>query len=227
MRFAWQVTLALAAFSAVVVGAVWLALSDRRESPPSTGYRTLSGAVAEEFVYRVGREPFPRISCQSCRFGKLKAEPFSFGAFSTIEIEGLVLNAPSGKDVVKMSAADKQSESPVTANVPLASASPADVLDALHLKSQISTRMRALRRIAGITISGLCLNRMEGDSLAPVLKARCLKTVRKRIAFFDVELFDGSARRSIPEATLTLKPSPRLVWARGALDLSSFFESLR
>ena len=227
MRFAWQASLGLAAFSLIVGGIVWLALSDWRKPPPSNGYKTLSGAVAEEFVYRLGREPFPRVSCQSCRFGKLKAGPFSLGAFSTIEIEGLALNAPPGKAVEKRAAASDRPKGPVAAKASQSSSSPPNVLDVLHLKSLISSRTRVSRRIAGVTISGLCLNRMEGDMLVPVLKARCLKNVRERIALFDVELFDGAARQTIPEATLQLKPSPRLVWPRGVLDLSSFFESLR
>lgn len=74
-------------------------------------------------------------------------------------------------------------------------------------------------KFAGITINGLALNRVEGEALVPLLKAKLLKSSKRSIILKDVTIYRGEEVELVPEATLVTKPQLGLEWPEGSYTL--------
>lgn len=206
------------AFLGIVGLAMWAAVAyhpvdDKKES---NGYKRLSGTIAEGFVYRVGRERHPRVTCSACRVEKLKQGMISLGAFTTVEFDDLIINIPDADHrAVESDCSEKSMEK-----------SDADaVVDALSLRSSMAD-VKA-KRFAGIRISRLQINKMSGDALVPIVHAGSLKNSGKRILLHDAVLHREGQVHRLKEVELKVKPRFRLIWPTGSWDLTDVLAPIR
>lgn len=209
----WRILLLSLAFLGIVGLAMWAAVAyhpvdDKKES---NSYKRLSGTVAEGFVYRVGREKHPRVTCSACRVGKLKLGLVSLGAFNTIEFDDLVVNVP---DTAWCSVED---------NHPKKSKGKSDVdmiVDTFNLRSGMDRASAETKKFAGIKISKFKINKMSGNDLVPIIHAKSLKNSGKRILLHNAVLYKEGQVYKLKEVELKVKPRFKLVWPTGSWDLT-------
>jgi len=219
----WKITAMVAAFVAAIGLLLWFSpVRGFRPQETGIGLKRLSGTIADGFVYRSPKEPFPRATFDAFRIGKIKAGVISLAPFSTIEFDNLVLNIPPTADVCPHPAPDGAA--------PVASASHVSgggVADALGIRSLAAMAYgKPMGRIGGIRINGLSIGRMVGTDRRPVLSARCLKNSGRKIVVEGLVLYDMSGERQVENAELLSKPVPTIVWQGGRFeltDLSSIF----
>lgn len=203
----FRILSAISALIVVVGFAVWVANLDFSFEAEHQGYKRLSGTVAEGFVYRSSKEPFPRATCKTLKIGKVKLGPFSVGPLSTLTIEELIVNLPSEE---KTAAAKK------TIDKHCGSESSTQVTDFLGLNSLVEiSHPKAARKFSKIVINGLELNRMEGAVLRPVLRAARLENQKRRIILKDVIVYCEDREEMHHTAELVLNQTPRLIWPGG------------
>ena len=213
----WKITAMVAAFVAAIGLLLWF-LPVRGFWPQETGIglMRLSRTVADGFVYRSPKEPFPRATFDAFRIGKIKAGVISLAPFSTVEFDNLVLNIPPSADGPLCPAPDSA--------VPIASAPQTDGgggSDALGIRSLSAMAYgKPIGRIGGIRINGLSIGRMDGKELKPVLSARRLKNSGRKIVVEGLVLYDMSGERQVENAELVSKPEPAIVWQGGRFELA-------
>lgn len=180
------------------------------------GLKRLSGPVADGFMYRSPKEPFPRATFDAFRIGKIKVGVISLAPFSTVEFDNLVLNIPPTADVCPHPAPD--------GTAPVASASHVaggGVADAFGIRSLAAMAYgKPIGRIGGIRINGLSIGRMDGKELKPILSARRLKNSGRKIVVEGLVLYDMSGERQVENAELVSKPEPAIVWQGGRFELA-------
>lgn len=214
MMSAWRMLLLSMAFLGVVGVAVWAALAHRpaEDKKGVVGYKRLSGTVAEGFACRVGGEKHPRVTCSACRVGKMKLGLISLGAFNAIEFDDLVINVPEASPCPAVEAGCSETpEGKSDADV---------VVNAFGLKSVMSMACVEAKAFAGIRISRLRVNKMEGDSLVPILSAESLKSAGKRLVLHNAVLHMEGQTQKAAEVELKVKPRFRLVWPTGSWNLT-------
>ena len=207
-----------AAFFAAAAALAWLAASrSTGVQPPAAGMKRLSGTVAERLVYRVPSEPFPRASCDACRMGRLKAGPFSLGAFNVVEFDDLVVNIPPG---------GLGGNAEEHGNATLSGSSFAEALNLKPLVGMSQSQGGGRKmKFHGIKINGFALNKMEGRELVPIASAATVRNSRRTIVLQDVVLRRNGAEERIAEAKLELKPRVAIVWPGGIWDLGAAISS--
>lgn len=187
---------------------VWLALNlDVDKGREKTGFKHLSGTIAENFVYEAKNEKFPRASCSACRTGKIKMGHFSLGGLNSIEFDDLVVNLPK-KVPNTLSKTNTQQSS-----------SGQEVMNSFGFADLAKSLGKNGVRFSGIKVNRFELNCMDGDKLNHILKAELLKNEGKRIILANVVLYDKDEVVEINKATLELKPIPRIVWPQGSYNL--------
>lgn len=202
------------AFFAAVGSICWVA-SDWKgpDEPEPSGMKKLSGTVAEGLVYRATKEAFPRATCDACRTGRIKAGIFSLGGFQTIEFDNLVVNLPA-------------EDSENTKGKWFASQDA--VADYFGLKPFIKLsggdnggkkKKKKMPKIAGITVNGLTVNKIEKDAIVPLVKAKTLKNSGRHIELHDVSIFRDGAVEDVASARLVMKPYLMLKWRKGSYRL--------
>lgn len=204
----FRILSAISALIVVVGFAIWVANLDFSFGAEHQGYKRLSGTVAEGFVYRSSKEPFPRATCKTLKMGKVKLGPFSVGPLSTLTIEDLIVNLPphEKKDTVAKSSKVKHR----------GSESALQITDFLGLNSLVEiSHPKAARRFSKIVINGLELNRMEGAVLRPVLRAARLESQMQRVILKDVIVYCEDREEMHHTAELVLNQTPRLIWPGG------------
>lgn len=233
---AWEPGLAAIAVLAIVGVSIWGALTIQIDEPSAaTGYKRLSGTVAEGFVYRAGTEKFPRASCGACRVGKAKMGVFSIGALDTLEMNDLVVNlppAPSSKtmrghaDGPSPAAPESGASAPAAPNsgasAPAARPQPAEgLMAAFQLQPLFGFAQKELKKnFASLRIKGFAVNRLVGDGLELVVSADLVKNKGRRIFLYHVSLNRGRAVEKLPMAELVLRPQLKIVWPQGSFDLT-------
>jgi len=196
---------------------LWFSLV-RGFGPQETGIglKRLSGPVADGFMYRSPKEPFPRATFDAFRIGKIKAGVISLAPFSTVEFDNLVLNIPPTADVCPHPAPD--------GTAPVASASHVaggGVADALGIRSLAAMAYgKPIGRIGGVRINGLSIGRMVGKDRRPVLSARCLKNSGRKMLVDGLRVYDADGERFVGRAEFVTKPVPAIVWQDGRFELS-------
>ena len=200
-----RLRLQVAVFIAAVCGIVWIGVrQDMPESPKPNQMKRLSGTIAEELVYRIPKEPFPRASCKACRVGKMKAGVFSLGAFNVVEFDDLAVNIPPG-GLRELKGGDAGGGVEKSAGLtPLVSMS----------------GWKGGMKFHGITVNGLRVGRMDGTNLVPLFVASKVKNSGRKIVMKSVTLYRNGESETIPSATLALDPSPVVQWSGGSFALA-------
>ena len=214
----------VAVFFAAVCGLVWLALRPMspEDTAVSTGFRKLSGTIADQFSYREPGEAFPRVSCAACRIGRVKAGVFSIAPFTTVEVDDLVVNIPPSADA-RPPVATESGRRGVGAGTADAAKAAVGGLDAPGIRKLVwMASGQQIGRIGGIKINGLSIGRMVGRDLAPVLSARKLENSGRKILLHGVVLHADGVVQSIGRAELATKPSLAVVWPGGRFVLPDF-----
>lgn len=214
----------VAVFFAAVCALVWLAL--RLKTPDavavSTGFRKLSGTMAEQFSYREPGEPFPRVTCAACRIGKIKAGVFSIAPFTTVEVDDLVINIPPSPNARPPVATGNGSHGGEGERVKAVKTAVGG-LDAPRIRELVwMASGKKISRIGGVKINGLSIGRMVGRDLAPVLSARKLENSGRKILLRGVVVHEGGEEKSIDRAELVTKPTLAIVWPGGRFELPDF-----
>ena len=214
MQSTWKIIVATAAFFAAVALLLFGAKHTEgiEKNSGFDGMKSLSGTIAEGLSYREGMEPFPRVSCDACRRGKLKAGVFSLSAFTTLEFDNLVVHIPpSGFS------ADRRIKKKVNRqNSNAGGESAREFIDAMGLRQlpQMSIG-HAGGRFAGITVNLFAVNRMSGTLLSPVCYAAKVKNTGKKLNMYDVTIWRNGKSEHVDKALLSLKPHPAIVWQGG------------
>lgn len=76
------------------------------------------------------------------------------------------------------------------------------------------------KAFAGIRVLRLRVNKMEGDSLVPILSAESLKSAGRRLVLHNAVLHMEGQTQKVNEVELKVKPRFRLVWPTGSWDLT-------
>jgi hypothetical protein len=214
----WRAILPFLAFLGIIGLALWVSVADHPDGEEwgEKKYKRLSGTVAEGFVYRVGRERHPRVTCSACRVGKVKLGFISLGAFNAIEFDDLVLNIP---EVSEKAAPGKRSnhQMPTTQTT---KADVADVVEDLNLKPVLTMAHAKAKQFAEIRVSNFQVNKMSGESLKPLVKASLLKNSGRRMILHDVILYKDEMGIALNEAELVVNPRLKLIWSTGSWDLT-------
>jgi len=211
----WQVWLAAVVAVAVAGLACWGVLHIRIDGSQPVGMKNLSGTVAEGFVYRAGKEKFPRATCDACRIGKMKMGVISLGAFNTVEFDNLIINLPPPSDDDPDSINERK--------MPDDGAS--SILSSFQLKPIVAmARVDAKKSFASVRINRLIVNRMAGEELELVFSADVLRTKGKKIGLQGVTLGRCGVVHKVQAAELLLKPRMKIVWPGGVWDITDVVE---
>lgn len=206
-------------FLLAVGSLVWIASvpRDRGDLRKPSGYKALSGTIAEDFSYHVSKDRFPRAICKACRVGKKKLGPISLGALNTLELDEVVLNVPSKPKAEPLQTTVPKAET-LQGVSPKADAAATTLVETLGLEplAGLSEKLKG-RKFVAVTIRGLAVNRVVGDRAMPVFRARLVRTEGRTVRVYGLSLAERNAE--IPEATLEREPVLRLVWPQGSLVL--------
>lgn len=217
----WRIAATLIAFLTVVAGLSLLAVR-LMSTPPSREphLKRLTGTVAEGLVYRAPKEAFPRASCDACRIARKKLGVFTVGAFCILEFDNLVVNLPdANSQVCRIDKKQNTSESHLGVEA---------LSDALELKALASVSGRQnIPRVAGLSVNGFMLNRMEGESLLPICRAARLKSKGRDIKLYDVTIARGKEEEKVESAILETSPRIVIRWRDGCLDIDNGLENHR
>lgn len=221
----WQVWLAAAAALAVVGFSIWGVGLVNPNKPKPVGMKRLSGTVLEKFVYRSGKERHPRATCNACRFGKVKMGVISIGPLNVLEFDDLVVNVPPSAKKDVQALVGNGTQAPVQPALPVSEAMPSgsaasDMVDSFDLKPlMIVARSDFNKPFAVVRINRFTLNRMVGDELELVFSAELLKSKGRSIMLYGVTIKRSQEEEKLASAELVLKPTPKIVWQGGALEL--------
>jgi hypothetical protein len=206
-----KITGLVAAFFAAIGLLLWLTLSiDVGSNKRGNGTKRLS-TTAEGVSYQVHGEPFPRVSCDSCKLGKLKAGVFSLSAFNVAEFENLVVNLPQAS-----------SEGTAPETEPGARDNVVDMVESFGLGNlaRMSGHSNAKKiKLHGVKIKKFALNKMTADGLAPQLTAETIKNSGRRIVMKGVAIHREEGVENVAEAELVIKPKLMLKWPGGTFHL--------
>lgn len=215
----WKIILLVAAFFAAVGALLWVASSKgAKPQRPGGGMKRLSGTVAEGLVYWSPKEPFPRASCDACRIGKVKAGVFSLSAFSTIEIDNLVVNVPTvTNENCQLELRDMGGETVHNEIVHKNAGVANDPLGVMKLASMAYGK--PVGKICGIKINGLTFGRIVGKDLEPVFTARQLKSSGQKLVLHGIRVHEAGGERIVDRAEFVTEPKPAIVWTDGRIEL--------
>ena len=213
----WKIFAEIIAFFALIFALAWIALKTHVEPlEHKSGMKRLSGTVADGFVYMSPKEPFPRITFDACRVGKVKVGVFALAPFSTVELDNLVVNIPpSNGDIAQKMLIDGGHASE---SVPNSVESNSNALGLKVLASM--ARGRFVGRLYSIKVNGFSLSKMIGKNLEPIIEARRLRSSGRKMLVEGLTLHDADGVKHISEAELVTKPVLSIVWAEGKFELS-------
>lgn len=199
---------------------VWCALNvDISRYEKRNGFKRLSSTVAEKASYFYGGEKFPRATCSACRTGKIKLGHFSLGGLNTIEFDDLVLNLPPDQKINYVPSPAKSSDKPAPVDVKGAKSDVFEqAFESLGISSLAKSFGKSHLKYSGIKINRLELNKMDGDALKPILKAKTLRNQRDKLLLSGATIYRNEAPEYVESAVLEYKSGIRLVWAGGSWD---------
>ena len=156
------------------------------------------------------------IRIKSCRLEKRKMGPVTLGGLNVLLLDAVVLNLPFPDDIATNLA---QSASVATSGDAESRKVGDDSVLAL-LSGLVPSSVRA----SGICITGLEVNRVEGDGrVAPVFAADEMRNRGKTLQLAGCRVVKDSATNFVGEAVLMLKPNALLTWEGGQLPLDDLF----
>ena len=205
----WRIWLAAISTLAIVIFAIYFAFNFNIEREKPIGMKQLSGTVAEGFVYRSGKERFPRATCDACRVGKMKMGVISIGALNTLEFDNLTINIPESvvPNVCGVSDDDKNAA--------------VDIVDGFDLKPLLSAAQSGKKKaFASIKINKLALNKMRGTELRPIFSADVLKSRGKDVVLRGVTIYREQNPQQLSHAELVIKPRIVIQWDCGSWDIT-------
>ena len=195
-------------FVAFVWAMVHIARSTIGDDVSREGEKQYARDVTEGFRFRHHRLPVDSVVVRSCRIGKLRKGPLTFGGFNVLNVEGLELNLPFPKEDGR--AAETNDLQSVIGGIGL---------------SESVRKIAGLggKRFSAVRINGMIVNRIVNGEVEPVFSAERAKNRGKTLALFGCKVVDAGVTNAVGDAVLRFRPT-RLVWAKGEKDLRDLFE---